>query len=193
MALKGRDAGESWFRFINQYEPMLLAWARKRGLDDTLAQEAVSDVYLKLIEQLPKFVYDPDRRFRSWLRTILEHAIVDMHRRQARMVVVPNEKMETHWALHSSEHSDPPEEFFEGIERRIKLANQIVRAVQGRVNKKTWQAFFRTEVQCVSGVDVARELTLSEGAVYTARFRVRAMLRRELQNRQNQDGDQREF
>lgn len=160
---------------------MLLAWAKKRGLDDTRAREALSDVYVKLVEHLPKFVYDPDQRFRNWLRTILERAIIDMGRRQAKIIVLPNEQMEAHLSSASSPDVDLPQAFVDGVERRIALANRIVRAVRARVCSQTWRAFYRTEIEEASGVDVAHELAISEGAVYTARFRVRAILRQELQ------------
>ena len=181
IALKGRDAGESWLRFINQYEPMLLAWAKKRGLDDTRAREALSDVYVKLVEHLPKFVYDPDQRFRNWLRTILERAIIDMGRRQSKFIVLPNEKIEAHQSFACSPDCELPQAFVDGVERRIALANRIVRAARARVSSQTWRAFYRTEIEEISGADVAHELAISEGAVYTARFRVRAILRQELQ------------
>ncbi len=146
-ALKGNDSGESWLRFINYYEPMLLAWAKKRGLDDARAREAISDVYLKLIEHLPKFVYDPDQRFRNWLRTILEHSIVDMVRRHGKIVILSNEKMEAHLAASRSVDGDLPQEFVQSVERRIRLANRIVRAVRERVSCQTWQAFIEPRLK----------------------------------------------
>jgi len=69
---------ESWNRFVVIYEPMLHRRLRVRELTGHLIPDVVGDVYLKLVGQIPDFVYHMFKSLRIWLRTVFENAAFDV-------------------------------------------------------------------------------------------------------------------
>src|SRR4051812_13134514 len=70
----------AWEHFAARYGPMVLAWCRRWGLQDADAADVTQDVLTRLTQKLPEFRYDPAKRFRGWLRTVTQHALVDFQR-----------------------------------------------------------------------------------------------------------------
>jgi RNA polymerase sigma-70 factor (ECF subfamily) len=54
------------------------------------------------------------------------------------------------------------------------------------VEPASWQAFWRTAVDGCPGADVAQELGMTIGAVYTARSRVLERIRKQIQQLENE-------
>jgi RNA polymerase sigma-70 factor (ECF subfamily) len=69
------------------------------------------------------------------------------------------------------------------LEFRKQMFSIVTTIVQSQVKPATWQAFWQTEVVGESVDLVAKELSLSTGAIYVARSRVLARLRKEVQRR----------
>src|SRR5437667_388943 len=67
--LRRPEHGEAWAEFVELYTPLMLAWARKLGLQDADATDLVQNVFVLLLRKMPEFVYDPSKSFRGWLRT----------------------------------------------------------------------------------------------------------------------------
>jgi RNA polymerase sigma-70 factor (ECF subfamily) len=59
------------------------------------------------------------------------------------------------------------------------LYQQCVRLIRTEFEERTWQAFWRVTVDGRSAVEVAAELGMTPGAVYTAKSRVLRRLREE--------------
>lgn len=175
-SLQGSDGGLGWARFVQHYEGHLFRLAKNRGLDDHLAWDVVAEVYLRLVKHIPQFVYNPQLRFRAWLRTMLDRIVIDAYRTKKRERTISFSCCDPGIDPVSPVQLEDEDCWLEPIARRIEDANALIAKVRGRVQDKTWQAFLRTEVDQVPGVEVARELGLSEGAVYLARFRVRSMI-----------------
>src|SRR5581483_7290468 len=68
----------AWRRFVQLYTPLLHHWARRLGLQDHDAENLVQEVLLTLLDVLPRFNYQPGKRFRGWLWTVT----LNKHRRQ---------------------------------------------------------------------------------------------------------------
>src|SRR5262245_16796872 len=71
---------EAWPHFVRLYTPVLLAWARRLGLGAEDAADLCQDVFARVFQALPGFAYDPSRRFRGWLWTVL----LNLHRQRQR-------------------------------------------------------------------------------------------------------------
>jgi len=67
----------AWSEFVDRYAPHIYAWCRAWRLQETDAQDVTQAVLVKLVRQMRRFDYDPDRSFRGWLRTLVENAIRD--------------------------------------------------------------------------------------------------------------------
>ena len=66
--------------------------------------------------------------------------------------------------------------------RRLDWAAQ---QVCGKVEKSTWQAFWQTAVEGKPAEEVARALKMSIGAVYIAKSRVIARLRKQIEEQED--------
>ena len=65
------DRQIAWQRFVEFYTPMLLLWARRLGTQEADTADLVQNVFAVVVKEMPKFRYDPNKKFRAWLRTIL--------------------------------------------------------------------------------------------------------------------------
>ncbi len=59
---------DSWQEFFNTYWKLIYAVARKAGLDDAEAQDAVQDTILCVAKEMADFKYDRAKgTFKGWL------------------------------------------------------------------------------------------------------------------------------
>jgi RNA polymerase sigma-70 factor (ECF subfamily) len=171
-----REAGDeaAWRRLVQLYTPLLFYWARRCGESEDAAADLVQEVFVALLQTLPTFTYDRrSGRFRGWLRTLTLNKLRDRKRREARL--------EKAVARRGSEPDlpDAAEAFWE-TEYRQEVARRALRLMQTEFAPTTWKACWETVVQGRPPHDVARELGISENAVYLARCRVLRRLRQEL-------------
>jgi RNA polymerase sigma-70 factor (ECF subfamily) len=172
--LRGVADEAAWRRFVQLYTPLLFYWARRCGESDHDAADLVQEVFATLLEKLPTFQYDRNHGlFRSWLRTLTLNKLRDRKRREAR----------EHEALSQRpaefEAADGAEAFWE-TEYQHELARRALELMQAEFAPTTWKACWETVVVGRPADEVARELGVSENAVYIARCRVLRRLREEL-------------
>jgi RNA polymerase sigma-70 factor (ECF subfamily) len=170
-----RDPGQSaeaWARFVDLYGPILFSWARRR-LREEDARDVVQDIYLRLLEKLPEFTYEPGKRFRGWLYTITRHCLSDRLRRLGRLPAGGPVGLE------NVQGPDLLGELDEDEYLRA-LARRALQLMQADFEPTTWQACWQLVVEGKTGAAVAAELGVSENAVYLARSRVLRRLRQEL-------------
>jgi RNA polymerase sigma-70 factor (ECF subfamily) len=147
----------AWERFVQLYTPLMHHWARRLGLADADAADLVQDVFTILVEKLPEFRYDPQRRFRAWLWTIL------VNKSRNRRCTVPTA------ALHSDEQvvsaePDPADELAER-EYRGYLIRRALDLIRSEFQASTWEAFWECTTTDASAADVAAKLGLSVGGL----------------------------
>src|SRR5262245_64439447 len=63
----------AWRTFLQRYQPLIYRWSRRKGLNHDDAEEVRDRVLSKLVTALRDFDYDPARRFRGWLKTVVEN------------------------------------------------------------------------------------------------------------------------
>lgn len=160
---------QAWARLVDLYTPLLFYWCRSFGLQEHDAADRVQEVFVLLLEKLPEFRYDPNRSFRSWLRTVLFNKIHEHGRKQHPLAdgtvvepVVPPE---------SDRVSD--QEFQQML---LFRAAQLIRT---EFEDVTWRAFDGYVLHDRPPGDVAAELGVSVNAVYVAKSRVLRRLRDE--------------
>src|SRR5262249_8462017 len=61
----------AWERFVEMYTPLFFSWTSRLRLEHHEAASLVQEVFAVLVEQLPIFVYDRQKSFRAYLKTIL--------------------------------------------------------------------------------------------------------------------------
>jgi RNA polymerase sigma-70 factor (ECF subfamily) len=166
----------AWERFVHLYTPLLSLWAHRLGLHGPDADDLLQDVFSLLVRKLPEFRYDPKQRFRGWLWTItLNKARDRLRRRPADAVLADNDVLDR---LPSGED---PGEALDEEEYRSYLVGRALDLMQAEFQPTTWKAFWESTAAERPAADVAAELGISVGAVYTAKSRVLRRLRQELQ------------
>src|SRR5262245_7323750 len=128
---------EAWREFAIQYGAVILEWCRKWKLQEADAQDVAQNVMLKLADKMQRFAYDPDKRFRGWLRTLAHHAWVDLVAARKRPGQGSGDS-EVDQMLNSVMAR---EEFSEQLESQydrelLEIASQVVRL---RVTPQTWE------------------------------------------------------
>ena len=85
-----RTDNDGWREFKNLYDPLLFTYARRQGLAEHDARDAVQDVYVKLLQELPSFKLDHSRgRFRTWLWQVTHNTVRDQVRKRLRQGNAP--------------------------------------------------------------------------------------------------------
>jgi RNA polymerase sigma-70 factor (ECF subfamily) len=165
----------AWERFVQLYTPLLTHWARRLGLAGSEAADLVQDVFTLLVKKLPVFRYDPGQRFRGWLWTVTRNC----GRARLRRCSVPSEPADVE-ELETSAEGDVADAIA-AEEYRQYLTRRALELMQAEFQPATWKAFWEYVVQERPAAEVARELEITENAVYLAKGRVLRKLRSELE------------
>jgi len=173
--VKKHDA-TAWSRFVRLYTPLVYRWARRMDLQHADAGDVVQEVFGAVSRDVGR--YDPAKGsgFRGWLWGITRHKL--LQRRRVEASTPKAHGGPTADAIFRSVPDHPPEELSESM---CDLAQRAARLIESDFRPRTWQAFWRV---CIEGQDptrVAEDLEMTPGAIYTAKSRVLAHLRRELE------------
>jgi RNA polymerase sigma-70 factor (ECF subfamily) len=176
----------AWREFIELYEPLMLRFARKRGLQESDARELVQRVFISVAGAVDRWQPHPGKgKFRAWLFCIARNHLIKqmMAGKRERPVGGTSHLFRLNDQLDRS--SDQADELQQ--EYRRAVFDLAAARVQRAVAHSTWQAFWQTLVEERQCDEVARELGLSVGAVYIARSRVIARLRDTVQQLEGED------
>jgi RNA polymerase sigma-70 factor (ECF subfamily) len=174
--------GDAWAQFVEIYGPLVYEYGRRHGLQDSDAADLTQDVLRAVVGAAERFRYDPRRgAFRSWLFTVARTKRLDMVAGQPRHLhasgdTALSEQLESLPARDDDcDQSDWDEAY---ARRRFAWAAEQVR---GEFKESTWQAFWRTSVDGENAQDAAKALDMTVGAIYVAKSRVLARLRRKIE------------
>lgn len=174
--VRQRDDPSAWDRFVHIYSPLLFRWGQRAGLKDQDAVDLVQDVFAKLLVELPRFEYDPNRgAFRAWLKTVA----VRLCRERQRKPQAATGRMADGQPLDEFAGANSLEEFWEA-EYRAHVVRQALDVMQAHFEPRLWQCCWGLTVEGRSAAELGAELGMSEGAIYVAKFRVLRRLRQEL-------------
>ncbi len=164
----------AWERFVELYAPLIFYWAKKHGLNATDQTDLVQEVLVIVQSKLEEFQYDPQRRFRGWLRTITLNKANDFHRRNARRPESGHE--ETIIQVTTENEAD----LFAEQEYRRFLVKRALNVMQSEFPESTWKACYQSVVEGQTAAEIARDLNITVNMVYLAKSRVLWRLREEL-------------
>lgn len=163
----------AWQRFVDLYTPLLFYWGRQRGLQSGDTADLVQDVLSNLVLKLPEFEYQPDKSFRSWLRTMTHRKFIDRTRKRQETGLGGDESR--------IEPIDPEADFaFERREYHQYLYQRAMEIVRRDYSEAAWQACWLSISTERAAADIGQELNMSEGAVFAAKCRILKRLREEL-------------
>jgi RNA polymerase sigma factor (sigma-70 family) len=163
----------AWCEFVAIYQPLLLAYVRKRGIDHDTASDIVQDAFTRLVPALARFQLDHERgRFRTWLWQVTHAALIDWHRRRA-----VRSKAEKQWADQQLAH-DQPDDDWDALYRQ-RILEVVLKRVRESTQPTTWACFEGRVLADRPAAEIAAELGLSVNAVYVNASRLLARVREE--------------
>jgi RNA polymerase sigma-70 factor (ECF subfamily) len=168
------EQAAAWEEFVRIYAPQVLQWCRARGLQETDAGELCQDVLVRFWKQSANFEYDPKRRFRGYLRQILNSALAGWA--ASRKTEAPAAGSDAEARLDSLQAR---EDLIQRIETAYdtELLAIAIEDVKTRVKPHTWRAFEIVAIEMQPGSAICEELGISPDSVYAARRNVQKMLK----------------
>jgi RNA polymerase sigma factor (sigma-70 family) len=181
LIVKLRDPTDeaAWREFLALYDPLVYRLARRKGLQDADARDLCQEVFRAVAGAVDR--WDPGRgSFRAWLSRIARNLLVNFltrpsHQRLGSGATSVQELLESELA------PDPSATALFEAEYRMRLFRWAADDVEGEFTHTTWRAFWLTAVEGRPPAAVASELALSVGAVYVARSRVLARLKKRIE------------
>jgi RNA polymerase sigma-70 factor (ECF subfamily) len=161
-----------WERFVTLYRPLLEHWAESLSPSDG-ADDLIQDVLLRVIQKLSSFAGQGDRSFVAWLRTVMWNRWRDLCRRAALRAWTGNG---------ATLEAVADEDLGDGISAhdRTILVRRALQIMQSDFEPTTWRACWEHVAADRPAAEVAAELGVSVGVVYSASYRVIRRLRHEL-------------
>jgi len=177
---------EAWNEFASIYQPLIFRICRQRGLQHADATDVTQDVMARVSKAINQFDGQQNgATFRGWLYRVTRNLVIDFFRQKSNRNLAGIETGLLELIAQEPSHA-------ESAEFRIEFQRQIfsivANQVRGEVQSNTWQAFWRTEIEKVSAEKVALDLNMNTGAVYVARSRVIARLRKAAEKKMNETG-----
>lgn len=177
-----RDAADAdaWQEFMAIYEPVIHRLIESRGFQDADAQELTQEALLAVLKAMEHWDADPRRgTFRGWLFRTTRNLMVNFLTRTRPGTRGTGDTMFLE-LLHEQPARSPVAETQFGIEYKREVFQWAERRVREEFEETTWRAFHMTHLQGIAIPDAAQTLGMTTGAVYAARSRVMAALKREV-------------
>jgi RNA polymerase sigma-70 factor (ECF subfamily) len=170
------EADAAWEVFIERYGPLINARCRRAGLQPADADDIRGAVLSQLVQALRTFRYDPARRFRGYLKQVVDNAIASYWR---------TIRMRPGWVGAGGDAGgelpgslgELGAELDERIQEHAEEISRKLDRVRFEVGPAAWQAFWLTAVDGLSGAEAAARLGQTPAAVFMAKSRVLARLR----------------
>jgi len=177
LAVRDPQNGAAWAEFTSIYRPLLLSYVKKKGLNDSDAEEVVQDVLVKLVREMPKFQLNHAKgRFRTWLFTVFIGTFLDRYRKHKRQ-----KKAENAYTLAARSFDEDKREELEAewdMVYRRHLLQVLLERVKPSVAEKTWVCFEQHVKLGRPAKEVAAALQMEENTVYVYAKRILDKLRK---------------
>lgn len=185
--LQNWDDQESWKVFFDTYWRLIYSFALKSGLTDAEAEDVVQETIISVAKNIQKFKRDREKgTFKGWLRNLSRWRIADQLRKRTGV-----RRRETEFAAEDADAWDmaeipqsPEAESVWEDEWRLQLMKVAMDNVRRLVKEEHYQMFDLYAVRQWPAVKVARMLGVGIGQVYLAKYRVGALIKKEIQRLQ---------
>ena len=177
--LARREDMETWEDFVRTYEGAILRYCRSKGLQDADAAEVAQEVFLAVANKAED--WKPSGRsgsFRVWLFETARRNCLKSLRQRVRLQT-GNDSATLNQPDHRSAGEAAKHQDQDDWQRWAFYA--AAAQVEREVQPQTWQAFWQTAVENREPQAVANELGISVGSVYTAKCRVMARIRKQIE------------
>lgn len=172
--LKDRSDEDAWRTFNALYRPMLVSYARWRGLSEADADDAAQQCVEVVLARIGD--YEHKASFKSWLRSIADHKVIDRIRARAGGAW-GREVQPATGALEALEHRSP--DGADEWDRQWAMAHlrHCAEVARREVSDHTYEAFRAYAVDGREPGAVAAALGITVNQVYVAKHRVMERIR----------------
>ena len=183
LLLRLRDRGDqqAWAELLEIYEPLIYRLARRKGLQHADAEELTQEAFVAVAAAIERWDPDPSRgSFRGWLFRIARNMTINFLSR-TRPENVGTGGTGFRYFLEQQPAASGEEATLFGREYRREAFRWAAGEIREEFRESTWRAFWATAVEGRDIKETAGALEMSLGAVYAARSRIMARLKRKLQ------------
>lgn len=177
LRLRHTADAEAWQEFVEIYQPLIFRIAVKKGLQAADARDLTQEVLLRVATAINQWNPNPEQgTFRGWISRITRNMVIDFFRNRQRLPVTSDET-----SIFKLVHSTPQQSEETGLfdfEQERQMFVWAAEKIRPTFHATTWQAFWSTAVELKSPEQIATDLGISRGAVYIAKSRVMAKLKK---------------
>jgi RNA polymerase sigma-70 factor (ECF subfamily) len=176
-----------WQDFHRTYSKLIYGFARRAGLSDAEANDALQETLLTVARRAEGFHYDPARgSFKGWLLQIARWRVADQF--QKRLPSQPHlngtDTSRTATICRAIDPAGPELEAVWNTEWHRNLLDTALRRVKAKVSARQYQIFDCYVVKEWPAQRVQRDLGVNLAQVYLAKHRIAALLKKELEGLQ---------
>lgn len=164
---------DAFAQLYDFYFPKVYAFVMAKVGSKNAAEDIVSDVFMKLVENLPKY-HDRGLPFSAWLFAVARNVLFDFYAKQKKHDVLPIEE--------GVEIKDENEEM---APAKVASSNELKDKVKTVMNKLPERELSILQMKFFSGLtnrEIAATLNLSESNVGIILFRVLKKIKPDLNN-----------
>jgi RNA polymerase sigma-70 factor (ECF subfamily) len=177
--LRNLSDREAWQEFAGLYSPLIHAYLRRRGLQEADAADVAQVVLQRVAQSITKLEYDRSKgRFRGWLLTITRQRMID-HLARRKKEIAGSGDSDVQALINATPDDEDARQWDRECEEQV--LQWAMRKLEPEFEPSTWRAFYGTAIENRPADEVANQLQMTVGAVYTAKSRVTARLRRAIQ------------
>jgi len=186
-------SGDAWQEFLRIYGGAVYDYCRNRGLQDADADDVCQEVLVAVEKHLKAGRHDPAKgKFRGWMFRVARNIAIDYVQAKSKQVAGSGDTKVAQVLAEIPEAAEAQSGAFQ-LEYRRHLFHWAVAQVKPCVSESTWLSFWRTAIEGQSSDQVAGDLQMKTGAVYTAKCRVIARLRDVISELAGLHGEHEEF
>jgi RNA polymerase sigma-70 factor, ECF subfamily len=169
----------SWENFVRIYAPLISRYCRRRGLQESDANDVVQDVLLQVSRDIREFKYDAQRgRFRNWLGTVTHRAMSKHISKASRAGGGEGSALDVGQLENEISRQPLDGTWVEAFNAHV--FREAIERLRPHFDHATWQAFQQTFRDERPSQEVADELGRTIGWVYQAKSQVVRRLRDEI-------------
>ncbi len=177
--VRNRGDAASWQTLVEIYTPLIRGWLHRNSGLDKDADDVIQEVLTVVVSRITEFRREPHvGAFRAWLRTITVNCLRDSWKARKRR---PSAEADRQVEELLQQLADPVSGLSHvwDVEHDRHVTQRLLELIRGEFAEKTWLAFQRFALGDEPAETVAADLGMSVNAVFIAKSRVLAALRRE--------------
>ena len=182
LRLRHPEDAAAWQEFVDIYQPLIFRLARTRGLQEADAFDTTQEVLARIAKVINRWDPDPERgSFRGWISRITRNLVIEFLRSRNRFPRTSDDS--SIQQLLSQQPGRSAESDLFDLEHERQVFAWASEKAQHHFKPQTWRAFWMTAVeQPFPSMKSPGLCKCQSGAVYIARSRVMAQLRKTVQH-----------